>query len=227
MALNKAQSKAWVKGVIIFVILAFVMTLGGVFVQLSQTPAPPAGTTQQQGTAGGTTATLDQIAAQVRPGIDVNEQKLKTDPKNYDTLKTLGDAYFDWAQQIRTQVQNANDKATWQRSAEYYKQALAIKKGDPAVATDYAIATFYSGDVNGAITIVEEVMKANPTFAQAQLNAGIFYRTANINDKAGAAWKKYLELDPNGQNAANVKQWLEELKTASSSQPASGTTTAP
>jgi tetratricopeptide (TPR) repeat protein len=221
MALNKKQTSLVVKVVIVFVIISFIATLGGVFSQVVSTGG------NKTANGGQTTGTdqLAQIGAEVKPGIDTNEQALKTKPKDYELLKQLGDQYFDWAVRVQqASPQSGLDGPLWTKSADYYKRALAIKNTDPAVGTDGAIATYYSGDVNRAITLVEAVMKRDPKFPQAPFNAGVFYRTAGQNAKAIAAWQAYLKLEPTGEQANRAKQFISETQAAPANTATGGAT---
>lgn len=225
MALNKQQTSMATKVVIVVLILVFVLGVGGVFSQLdlSSLPSASSGTSTQT-----VQQKVDAINAQYQPGVTASEAALKAKPKDYDLLKSLAQEYYDWALQIRQAAQNASDAPVWQRSASYYKRALAVKAGDANVETDYSIATYYSGDAAGAIKIIEGVIKKNPTFAPAPFNAGIFYASSGNNAKAAEEWNAYLKLEPNGQNAATAKQFLSQLAAQNSqTQPTSATTATP
>jgi hypothetical protein len=44
------------------------------------------------------------------------------------------------------------------------------------------------------------------------LNRGQAYRLKNQKDEAVADFKKYLELEPNAADRAQVEQWITELQ---------------
>jgi tetratricopeptide (TPR) repeat protein len=218
MAIDKKRTSAGTKAVIIVVIIAFVLlSIAGVVSSLTTGGSGSASNPQSTNTAA-----LAAISAQVKPAIDAQEQQLKTKPKDYALLKSLGDAYFDWALKVQQAAQGAGlDTSIWFRAADYYKRALAVKSGDPSVETDMSIATFYSGDTAGAIAIVERVMKASPKFAQAFYNAGVFYQAAGQNAKAVVAYQRSVQLDPKAASVAQAQQQITALRGSAS---ATGTT---
>ena len=148
----------------------------------------------------GSTGQLEAIAAQYSATINGNDQMLASDPTSYTVLVTQGNTYFDWAIAVQQAgAQNLEDRPIWTSAAVFYERALEVQPGDPSISTDLAIAKYYSGNTEGAIVIVEEVMVTNPDFAPAFFNAGIFYRAAGMSQQAATAMKRYLELDPQGQ----------------------------
>lgn len=214
MAIDKRRTSAGTKAVIIVVIIAFVLlSIAGVVSSL--TTGGSGSTASNQAT--NNTAALAAISDQVKPAIDAQEQQLKTKPKDYTLLKSLGDAYFDWASKVQQAAPAAGlDSSIWFRAVDYYKRALAVKSGDPSVETDMSIATFYSGDTPGAITIVERVMKTSPKFAQAFYNAGVFYQASGQNAKAVAAYERSVQLDPKAASVAQAQQQITALKGSAS-----------
>ena len=219
MAINKAKTSPWMKGFIIFLIFAFVVTIGAASIpsiaQLFTTP--PADTT----TTATPAATVEQINAQFQPGITALTAAAASDPTSYTAQVNLGNAYFDWAQTLSTPAQGASEISTaamaavgplWLSSKDAYAKAVKIKAGDPAVETDFAIVTFYSGETTAAIVLVERVVKAKPDFAQAWLNLGVFYGTVGQNAKAIAAFERYVKLDPKGQNVSFAQDQIKALK---------------
>jgi tetratricopeptide (TPR) repeat protein len=207
MALNKKQTSIVVKVIVVIVALAFIslpiMSLVGSI-----------------GSGGGSTPTgqggsESQIAQQFQARIDANNQSLAKKPKDYATLVDQGNAYSDWATQLLGQNKTSGaDKPVFFTAIDYYKKALAVKPGDPAVTTDLAIAQFYYGDSASAIKNVEGVMAKDPTFAPAFFNAGIFYGSSGQNAKAIAALQTALKLDPKGQNAGAAQQMIGQLQQA-------------
>jgi tetratricopeptide (TPR) repeat protein len=207
------------KGFIIFLIFAFVVTIGAASIpsigQLFTTPA--ADTTAATTPA----ATVEQINAQFQPGVTALTATAASNPASYTAQVNLGNAYFDWAQTLSTPAQGASQISTaamaavgplWLSSKDAYAKAIKIKAGDPAVETDFAIVTFYSGETTAAIVLGENVVKAKPDFAQAWLNLGVFYGTVGQNAKAIAAFERYIKLDPKGQNVSFAQDQIKSLK---------------
>jgi tetratricopeptide (TPR) repeat protein len=224
MALNKKQTSMTAKVIIVFVAIAFTMVpIMAVVGSLGSGQS-----TQTTQGAGGTT----QIAAKYKATIDANNQRLATDPKEYEILVSQANTYSDWAGEVQQAAQGSGeDRPIFFQAVDFYKKALAVKAGDPAVATDMAIAQFYSGNTADAIKTAEAVMSRNTTFAPAFFNAGIFYDTAGDSARAIAAFDASVRIDPQGQSAAKAKEIADELRKASlapsaqttgSTQPTSG-----
>ena len=78
-------------------------------------------------------------------------------------------------------------------AAKVYQAAWARQPGDPNVGTDWAIALFYSGDVDGAVKQVNVVLDADPGFQPGLFNKGIFlsHMSRMTQDKAEA--QKYTD----------------------------------
>lgn len=224
MAINKAKTSWWMKGFIIFLILAFVATIGAASIpsifQLFTQPA-----TQTATQPAGAAPTVAQINATYKPGVDALAAALASDPTSYTAAVNLGNAYFDWAQTLSTPAQGASQLTTeaiaaagplWLASKDAYATAVKIKPGEPAVETDFAIATYYSGDTTAAITLGEGTTVRQPDFAQAWLNLGIFYAGAGQLDKSISAFERYIKLDPKGQNVTFAQDQIKALKAAKS-----------
>jgi tetratricopeptide (TPR) repeat protein len=64
-----------------------------------------------------------------------------------------------------------------------------------------------------AIDAYEKSLKAKDANAEAHYNLGLLYENVR-SDKplASKHYKRYLELDPKGKDAAEVSSWIERLK---------------
>ncbi len=223
MAINKSNSPTWVKVTLIILIIAFVMS----FVVLASNPFQAFKTDQT-----GTGQSADPIAAvnnKYQPQVAAFTNVLQSQPESYTILVSLGNTYFDWAGELQSQnsTQAQGAAAPLLNSAkDAYARALKIKATESPVQVDYAITLFYTGDTLTAVKTVEGVEKADPKFAPAPFNLGIFYGALGENAKAIAAFNRYLELDPKGEKGGNpqyAKQQLEALKKL----PATTATTTP
>ena len=221
MAINKAKTSPWMKGFIIFLIVAFVVTIGAASIPsiftLFTTPEP------QTTTSGTVAPTIDQINANYKPGVDALAAAAASSPTSFTAHADLGNAYFDWAQTLITPADGASQVSTasaaaaaplWLLSKEAYSKAAQIKPGDPALETDWSIVTFYSGDTSSAVLIAEKVTTKTPTFPQAWRNLGIFYADSGQTDKAISAFERYIKLDPKGQDVAFAQDQIKTLKAA-------------
>ena len=212
MAIDKSHTSPFMKAVIIFVALTFVVGIG--FTSMATTcssnptlPATPAASTS-------TTATVDALSLQYTPVIQAAEASITADPKNYELLVTQAQNYYEWGQQVQQALQGAGsgqDIPIWKAAATYYARALAVKPGDPTVMGDYAVSLFYSGDTPGAIVEGEKVRTADPKFAPNLFNLGVFYSSSDQVDKAKAAFEAYLAVEPTGDMAQTAKDNIAAL----------------
>ena len=209
MAINKKKASPALRFAIAAV--AFVLVLSFV-------PWGSFGLFGNSSTSGNTATTqIDQINAQWAPSVASFDPMLASDPTSYTILVAVANTYSDWASAIQQETggQTGQDRPIHVAAASFYDRALAVKSGDPAVATDAAISHYYSGDTANAIRIIEETFKASPEFAPARFNGAIFYRTAGRTADAVASLNLYLELDPAGASAEAAKSILAELGSAS------------
>ncbi len=216
MAIDKSRTSPFVKVVIIALALTFVVSVGGVAIVplLQSLTAAGKGTPNSGLGSNNTSETIAAIAAKYAGRINAGDTTLKTDPKNYDVLLSMARSYQDWGTELiqLSQKMGGSDLPLFLKSVGYYKQALAVKPGDPAVATDMAIAQFYSGDAPGAIATAEGVIKKDPKFAPAHFNLGIFYGQTGDNARAVSELQTSLSLDPKGASAQSAKQLIAEFQ---------------
>ena len=218
MALNKAHTSVWVKVMIIILIVAFVSLFmyGGVVgvFDLFNQPAQTQTATQTPAEA------LAAINAKHQPAIDALKPPAESKPASYTAIVTLANAYFDWAQELSTPAANQSQPTTtaieaaiqtWTLARAEYDKAAKLDAKDPSVQTDRAVAMFYSNDTTAAVVTIQKTIAASPTFAAAWLNAGVFYEALGKNEQAVLAYRKYVAIDPKGQNVAYANSRVAEL----------------
>ncbi|ABF39737.1 Tetratricopeptide repeat protein [Candidatus Koribacter versatilis Ellin345] len=179
--------------------------------QASSTPAPQAGAMASQQQA--PNDAMHAGAGQGQPQMPSPEQlktmadqqaaplmaKLKTNPKDPQTLAEVGNLYYD-AQQFATAVQ-------------FYNQALDIEPKNPNVRTDLGTAYLYMNDPDRAIKEFETALKENPKHGQAMFNLGMAQWRAKGDTKAAVAtWEKLLQTVPDFPQRADVEQMVAQAK---------------
>jgi len=217
VAINKANSPAWVKVTLIVLIVAFVLSITGAGV-LSFLTNPSGG--QATGGSTETTGTASAADSQYQGQVAAITAQVQGDPENYDLLVQLGNTYFDWAAAKQQEVQSnpgqaGADMPLWVAAKDAYGRAVAIKGTESPVLVDYAIVLFYTGETTKAIEIAESVVANDPKFSPAPFNLGIFYGGLGDTAKAIAAFQRYLEIDPTGANGGNpdfAKQQITNLQ---------------
>jgi hypothetical protein len=149
------------------------------------------------GDAAGAPPRMPQQIVQMVQGY---KAALAKNPKDKDAMIGLANLEFDSGQ--------------WVRAIDYYTRALSIDPKDADVRVDRAIAYHATGQNDLAKKELLAVTRQRPDHKNAWLNLGVVSR--ETGDRAGAvrAWQRYLELDPQGEHAADVRQEIENLKQA-------------
>jgi tetratricopeptide (TPR) repeat protein len=94
------------------------------------------------------------------------------------------------------------------------KAAEAEKKmpKNPGGLFNEAARLINAGNDNGAEALLKQAVAADEKFAQAYYELGMIYVRGGKNADAKTALQKYLELDPNGKDAATAKEMLNYVK---------------
>jgi Flp pilus assembly protein TadD len=69
-----------------------------------------------------------------------------------------------------------------------------------------------AGNDSGAESLLKQAVAADETFAQAYYELGMIYVRSGRNAEAKTALEKYLQIDPNGKDAATAKEMLNYVK---------------
>ena len=164
---------------------------------MPQGPADIMAGAQEPPTAGSAPAQMPGPVMQMVQGY---KQALAKNPKDLDALVGLANLEFDSQQ--------------WAHAIDYYSRALAIDGKNADVRVDRAIAYHAVGQNDLAKKELARVIREKPDHKNAWLNLGVVNR--ELGDRAGAikAWERYLEMDPQGEHAADVRQEIESLKRA-------------
>ena len=126
--------------------------------------------------------------------IDRANKALEIDSDNQDMFGVLADAYTA-----------KGDKA---KAAEYRKKLPA----DAAAMFNEAAHLINSGKDAEAEPLLKASIAANDKFAPAYYELGMVYVRTQKNADARTNLKKYLELEPNGKDAATAKEMLNYVK---------------
>jgi cytochrome c-type biogenesis protein CcmH/NrfG len=121
--------------------------------------------------------------------------KVATDPKNVTNLQALATAY-----------EQNND---FTNAAKYLEQVIVV---DPTQeATYFRLATLYKdslSDYGKRVAVLNKAQAKFPNDANVYLQLGLAQRDAGNTSAAILAWQKYLQLAPNGDQAASIKDQL-------------------
>ena len=143
---------------------------------------------------------------------------------SYRDLVTRANGLYDQgAAAMPDGIPSEQGSAYFAAAAKVYEAAWAKEPGDPNVGTDWAIALFYSGDVEGAVKQVNVVLKADPRFQPGLFNKGIFLshvsrmtqdkaEAKKYTDQARAALTAAVAADPSSEVGKQAEAALEGLK---------------
>lgn len=184
---------------------------------LTQHPAAaaPAGTTPQPSNVasphgpmpGGRMPTLADMKRmadkQAAPLLD----QLKKDPNNAAVLVQIGAIYHTTHQ--------------FQQAASYYGKAVQASPKDVTIRTKYATSLYRSGDVDGAISQLNQALKIDPKDANALFDLGMMRLQGKQDGKgAVAAWQTLLKTNPQlpADRKATVKKLMADVLTSLANQ---------
>lgn len=212
MGVNKSRTPLWMKIILVLIAVAMVAGMALSFATMGSVTAP-----QQSAVPGAPAKSVDAAQKKYADAIADLEAKVAADPTDRASLVSLGNLYFDSAQEGQNVAANIDElmvvQGWWKKAVEVYDRANAIEVESP-VAVDAAVATFYSGDATSAIEAVTTVTEDDPGFAMAWLNLGQFNDGVGKTAEALAAYERYLEADPTNQTGyrQSVQARIDELK---------------
>lgn len=199
MLLDRRRVKVWQKWV--FGFMAVVMVGFLVMIPLSGNLA-----------CGGTSAE-DEIAED----IAAYKLTLEADSKDVVALRGLADTYVVRANQ---QAPGSDAQlADWHSAAELYEKAAAVlakQKGAEARQEEAEMLEqlvdvhLFLGEHAEAAGVYARITSLRPDDAQAYFDWATIAINAGDTKTAALAFKKYLELDPDSPEAAEVKEWIEQ-----------------
>jgi cytochrome c-type biogenesis protein CcmH/NrfG len=103
----------------------------------------------------------------------------------------------------------------------YYERSLNIAPNNTAVRNELASCLYYTGDADGAINQLEQVLKTDPKNTDSLFNLGVIKWQAK-NDPSGAlaAWQQLLKSNPKlaHDKRAQVESLIAEVKRGNSSE---------
>lgn len=144
MSVNKSQTPAWMKVVIIMVAASF--AVGGVAVIFAG--ALGGGTPAQQSSTGG-----GLFAESYQPRVDAALIAIQSNPDNPDVVAQAGHAYYEWAAEVYQSGQAAASVPFWLSAVSYYDQVLAMRPDDEVVLGNKAFALYYASSPDAAAAL--------------------------------------------------------------------------
>jgi len=172
----------------------------------SQSPAPPAQpaanpqasaqSSAPGGGMGGQMPSLEQMKKMADTKAAPLLEKLKGDPNNSDLLIQAGNIYIATHQ--------------FKAAASYFDKSLQVNPKNVAIRTQLASCLYYTGDVEGAISQLQQGLHYDPKDANSLFNLGLIKWQGKKDGKGAlAAWRELLKANP--QLSADRKATVQKL----------------
>ena len=221
-----------IETVVILVATAFIVgfILGGVVALLRTSPARQTDRMVSQGQKEVSPIRPLDYSQEIRTLEDVAEN----DPGNPDAWIHLGDVYYRSRQfdraveayanalnlqparaEVLVKLGNAHfDRGAYEEAIETYSSALSMDPENADVLTDLGIAYRRTGSPGEASKAFKRAAQMDARHVNSRYNLGVVL-FHDLNDKEGAirAWEEFLEIEPPGERADQVRRMLETLKT--------------
>jgi len=189
--------------------LAVGLAIGYLF-RGSQSPAaPPAANVQAStqpsappGGMAGQMPTLEQMKQMADKKVAPLLEKLKGDPNNSDLLIQAGNIYLSTHQ--------------FKEAAGYFERVLQVDPKNVAIRTQMASCLYYNGDVDGAISQLQQSLHYDPKDANSLFTLGMIKWQGKHDSKgAGAAWQQLLKSNPqlSADRKANLQKLMADVQT--------------
>jgi cytochrome c-type biogenesis protein CcmH/NrfG len=136
---------------------------------------------------------------------------LAQNPKDLTNLQALATAYID--------------KEDYTDAAAQLEQVISI---DPTQQDVYfRLATLYMNslsDYASAVTVLNKAQAQFPSDPDVYLQLGLAQRSSGNNSAAILAWQKYLQLEPNGDQADAIREAIATMSASATTTTTSATT---
>lgn len=115
------------------------------------------------------------------------------------------DAHLDLAQALR----ESGDEAA---ARTHTDAAMGLEPDDAATQYNAGVRMVEAGDVEGGISHMERAIELQPVYPLAYKNLGYAYSRVEAYQKAVDAFEKYLEQEPESDDAAQIRDFITALK---------------
>ena len=142
---------------------------------------------------------LEQMKAMADRKVEPLLAKLKSDPRNKDLLIEIASFY--------------KSAHLFKDAAAYLDRASQIDPKNIAIRTEMASCLYFDGNVDGALSALQESLHQNPKDANALFNLGMI-RWKGKKDASGAiaAWKELLKTNPHLDKKPVVERMIAEAQ---------------
>ncbi len=133
--------------------------------------------------------------------LKLAQEAVKADPKNVNAWIELGNILMDTSR--------------FNEAINAYQKALEINPKNVDVRVDMGTCYRNSGKPDLAAKEYRKALEINPNHAYGHLNLGVVL-AGDFKDRAGAIkeFERYLQVEPNAQNAEQIRREIQRLKTS-------------
>jgi cytochrome c-type biogenesis protein CcmH/NrfG len=143
--------------------------------------------------------TQEPISIELTEKIEDLKATVQENPQDLEALAKLGNIYAEHHR--------------YREAAEAYRQFLSIKPNDPDVRTNLGILLRGWGDDDGAIEEFKKAAQDDPKHINSRYHLGLTLIQNRKNVQEGIkAWEDYLQVEPKGQRANQVRVEIERLR---------------
>jgi cytochrome c-type biogenesis protein CcmH/NrfG len=144
--------------------------------------------------------TMEQMKALADAKAAPLLEKLKTTPNDAGLLAQLGAIY--------------NSMHQFKEAAQYYDKSLKLDPKNVPIRTELASSLYYAGDIDGALTQLDQALKYDPKDTNSLFNIGVI-RWKGKKDAPGAiaAWQELLKVHPDLDRRPIVEKMIAEART--------------
>jgi cytochrome c-type biogenesis protein CcmH/NrfG len=150
---------------------------------------------------GSNPAASEATVSQPATGEEIGrlEAIIGKEPRNLQSLVSLGNAYFDSGQPVK--------------AIDAYERALAIDPRNADVRTDLGIMYRAVKDYDKAVKEFREAARLDRTHKNSRFNLALVLQEDKKDfEGAIAAWEDFLRVEPSGEKATQARAQLEQLK---------------
>ncbi len=101
------------------------------------------------------------------------------------------------------------DNSFYDQAAIYYKRYLSKMPKNVDARIDYGVTLFEGGNASGAIEQIKEALKIDPNHQKGLFNLGVIYLNAGDIEKANAAFRRCVKVNPNTDIGKKAKEAIE------------------
>ena len=130
--------------------------------------------------------------------IEMIKSKLFDNPKSFELLAALGDAYFEMG--------------SYNEAIDIYTKALEVNPKSADCYNDMALSYFYAGNSEAALESANKGIEADPLYKNTWLTKGFILMSLGKLDEAIEPLTKVKEMDFGGRIGQEAENFLNQIQ---------------